>query len=145
MPDGCVENDAAFAEATGTRPATARAESVDCVQRVAAADGAYELALDAYTACVSGDELCTCDTTEVDGTCRVSDAFSSEVVGKKLSAKTTFTMPSPGVVEVRFEGELCRPSSTTAPCAAYGSDGCCQGETCAADAMGELRCMAAAR
>lgn len=144
MPDACVESDGAFADARDARPATARAESVDCLQRVAAADGAYELSLEAYTACVSGDELCTCDSTDADGTCRVSEAFSSEVQGKKLSAKTSFTMPSPGVVEVRFEGELCRPSSTTTPCAAYGNDGCCQGETCSADAMGELRCVAAA-
>jgi hypothetical protein len=137
MPDDCVE------QGGGIGPANEPSDGdhVECYQRVAAEAGNYELSLDAYTACVEGDELCTCDTTDPDGTCRVSDGFAATLTGKKLSAKTTFTMPSPGVVEVRFEGELCQPSSNTMPCAEYGAEGCCQGETCAVDPMGERRCM----
>jgi len=141
MPQECVDDGGSFAQdATDTRPATSPPEPVTCLQRVTAEAGNYELSLDAFSACVNGDELCTCDTTDPDGTCRISDGFSGQVHGQKLSGKTTFTVPSTGVVEVRFEGELCEPSSNTTPCAAYASNGCCEGEACVDDGAGQKRC-----
>jgi hypothetical protein len=140
MSEACVDNGGLDGEPSDTRPATSGPEHVMCVQRVAAAAGAYEFALDAFSACVDNDELCTCTTTDADGTCRVSDGFSAQVQGQKLSAKTTFSMPATGVVEVRFEGELCEPSSSTTPCAAYASNGCCEGEACVDDGTGQKRC-----
>ena len=135
MPNDCVAEDG-FGADEQDGP-----QDVDCRQRLVAESGQYEISLDAYSACVSGvDMLCTCATTDADGTCRVSDGFSSELKGKKLSAKTTFSVPAAGVVEVRFEGDLCQPSSSTTPCMGYGADGCCQGETCLEDNDGVKRC-----
>lgn len=133
MPRACVASTDSIGQ---SHPADSEMADVEvCAQRVLADAGTYEIALAAFSACKNGDELCACDAPEPDGTCQVAEVYQAELTGKQLTASISFDMPATGDVEIRFEEDLCAPSSSS-PCATYQDDGCCTGETCATTAGG---------
>ena len=104
MPDGCVAQDGGFPQ---SEPANDPAEpaNVECQQLLVAPADAYELRLKVYTVCTRGTDACLCEgTPDASGSCRIADSYAADLAGETLEGKVAFTIPAPGVVELRYEG-----------------------------------------
>lgn len=108
MPEECVAGSSSFPQSEpADEPADPDqvANEVECQQKQLAADGTYELRQKAFTVCSQGAEVCACDgPPDADGSCRVADSFSVELGGEMIDGKVSFSVPAPGVIELRYEG-----------------------------------------
>jgi hypothetical protein len=103
MSEECVASPGGFPQ---SEPLDSGPEMIDCVQRVQAEPGRYELSLTAFTTCTAGTKPCDCEgAPDPDGTCRVADGFSAQLDGTPFNGKVSFSVPTTGVVEMRFEGQ----------------------------------------